>query len=271
MEWRQGRLTFTEQLHWLRQAEPAADAALDQLRRQMRDLLNGLGYSGDLRAQFAAWEAHNRVPPDEVPGVLRELLDIACGWHRRALRIPGGEVGWNGRVTPVSGATLQRPLRLSGPHDRAEHRPHPDAPGTETPDGPQSPTADLTGSSWAKPATPRAPHPPMGCFRLSTRPAHPHVRRYRRQRPGTAGLDRERRRPAAGAVGPLSLGHWHGRGLAAARAGLERTGSARLATRAVTGRRRRLGGRSDAFHRRTGARRTDLVILVWRAVGDARV
>lgn len=51
----------------------------------MRGLLSGMGYCGGLRAQCAAWEARNRAAPNEVPGVLAELLDQA--WDRTAARI----------------------------------------------------------------------------------------------------------------------------------------------------------------------------------------
>ena len=107
IDWRQGRLTFREQLSTFLHvpAEPAADSELDQLRGQMRGLLNGLGYSGDLPAQFAAWEARNRVPPDEVPGVLRELLDTAWDRTEARLHIPA-EKSDGMRVTPVSGAAF---------------------------------------------------------------------------------------------------------------------------------------------------------------------
>lgn len=85
--WRSAGLPFTSQvadfLHV--PAEPASDAELDQLRHAMRQLLTQLGYSGDLRAQCAAWEARNRVAPDEVAGVLGELLDEA--WDRTAALI----------------------------------------------------------------------------------------------------------------------------------------------------------------------------------------
>lgn len=64
--------------------EPPSDAHLDDLRGAMRALLNQMGYSGDLEAQCAAWQARNRVPPDEVQGVMEELLDI--GWERTAAR-----------------------------------------------------------------------------------------------------------------------------------------------------------------------------------------
>jgi hypothetical protein len=85
--WRGGELPFTEQISGFLHvpAAPAADAELDGLRAEMRELLSRMSYSGDLRAQCAAWEAHNRVAPDEVPGVLAELLDQA--WDRTAERI----------------------------------------------------------------------------------------------------------------------------------------------------------------------------------------
>jgi hypothetical protein len=121
IDWREGRLTFTEQLRSFLHVppEPASESELDQLRSQMRGLLNSLGYSGDLRAQFADWEARNRVPPDEVPGVLRELLDTAWDRTEERLHIPA-EKSDGMKVTPVSGAAfnarcdyLQRNIELN--------------------------------------------------------------------------------------------------------------------------------------------------------------
>lgn len=90
IRWRQGNLSFTEQLsNFLHvPAEPASEAELNSLRRQMRDLLTGMGYSGDLRAQFVAWESKNRVPADEVSGVLAGLLDTAWDRTEERLHIP---------------------------------------------------------------------------------------------------------------------------------------------------------------------------------------
>jgi hypothetical protein len=104
MRWRAGELPFTGQvadfLHV--PAAPAGDAELDALRAEMHALLGSMGYSGDLAAQCAAWEARNRVPPDEVPGVLAELLDEA--WERTATRIELPAPRSDGmRVTTVSG------------------------------------------------------------------------------------------------------------------------------------------------------------------------
>lgn len=83
-------------------AAPAADAELDTLRAAMRGLLNDLGYGGDLAAQCAAWEERQRVPPDEVPGVLQELLDEA--WERTATRLELPAPKSDGmRIEPVSG------------------------------------------------------------------------------------------------------------------------------------------------------------------------
>jgi hypothetical protein len=121
IDWREGRLPFKEQLSSFLHvpAEPASDGELDQLRGRMRSLLNGLGYSGDLPAQFAAWEARNRVPPDEVPGLLRELLATAWDRTEERLHIPA-EKSDGMRITPVSGVAfnarcdyLQRNIELN--------------------------------------------------------------------------------------------------------------------------------------------------------------
>ncbi len=107
IRWRQGNLAFTEQLSDFLHvpAEPASDAELDSLRRQMRDLLTSMGYSGDLPAQFAAWEARNRVPADEVPGVLAGLLDAAWDRTEERLHIPADKSDGM-RVVPVSGVAF---------------------------------------------------------------------------------------------------------------------------------------------------------------------
>jgi hypothetical protein len=104
LRWRAGELPFTGQVAEFLHvpAAPAADAELDALRSEMRALLLGMGYSGDLAAQCATWEARNRVAPDEVPGVLAELLDEA--WERTAARIELPAPKSDGmRVTTVSG------------------------------------------------------------------------------------------------------------------------------------------------------------------------
>lgn len=65
--------------------KPPTDAELDRLRKQMHELLNTMGYDGDLREQCAAWEQQNRVPPEAVQEVMETLLDE--GWERTAKRI----------------------------------------------------------------------------------------------------------------------------------------------------------------------------------------
>lgn len=104
IRWRSRGIAFAEQitdfLHL--PAAPASDAELDALRAEMRGLLNGLGYSGDLAAQSAAWEERQRVPPDEVPGALEELLSEA--WDRTVTQLDLPAPKSDGmRIEPVSG------------------------------------------------------------------------------------------------------------------------------------------------------------------------
>lgn len=102
--WRQDRVPFENQISDFLHvpAAPAADDELDELRGQMRALLNGMGYAGDLAAQCQAWEERNRVPDDEVPDVLNRLLDEA--WDRTVERMEIPAPKSDGmRVAVVSG------------------------------------------------------------------------------------------------------------------------------------------------------------------------
>lgn len=87
MEWRSEGIPFQRQLAEFLHvpAAPASEVELDTLRDGMRSLLNGMGYTGDLRAQCTAWEARNRVPADEVPEVLTQLMSEA--WDRTEARL----------------------------------------------------------------------------------------------------------------------------------------------------------------------------------------
>jgi hypothetical protein len=67
-------------------SDPASEPELDAMRRDMRTLLTGMGYSGDLSAQCAAWEQRHLVRPEDVEDVLLGLLDQA--WDRTAERLP---------------------------------------------------------------------------------------------------------------------------------------------------------------------------------------
>ena len=105
ISWRRGELPFTGQIADFLHvpAAPASDEELDALRAEMRALLGRMGYSGDLAAQCAAWEERNRVPADEVQGVLDALLDQA--WDRTVERMEIPAPRSDGmRVTTVSGA-----------------------------------------------------------------------------------------------------------------------------------------------------------------------
>lgn len=107
IRWRASGLPFNEQLSSFLHvpSEPVSEAVLDQLREKMQSLLNQMGYNGDLPAQFAAWEKKTRVPPDEVPGVLEEMLDTAWERTEQRLHIPA-EKSDGMHVIPVSGAAF---------------------------------------------------------------------------------------------------------------------------------------------------------------------
>jgi len=103
--WRMEGLPFTDQLSGFLHvpAAPAPEAELDDLREDMRALLDQMGYSGDLRRQATDWEARTRVPSDEVEGVMSSLLDEA--WTRTEeglLEIPADRSDGM-RVTTVRG------------------------------------------------------------------------------------------------------------------------------------------------------------------------
>lgn len=84
--WRDGELAFPDQIAGFLHvpAAPASESELAGLRAEMGAVLGELGYGGDLEARFAAWEARQRVPADEVAEVLDGLLDEA--WERTAER-----------------------------------------------------------------------------------------------------------------------------------------------------------------------------------------
>jgi hypothetical protein len=108
IDWRLRGLPFREQLAAFLHvpAEPASDGELDALRREMSDLLDLMGYRGDLKERCATWEARNRVPADEVPGVLAELLSRAWDLtEEHLLPIPAPKSDGM-RVVPVSGVAF---------------------------------------------------------------------------------------------------------------------------------------------------------------------
>ncbi len=89
--WRDKGLDFASQLGDFLHVpvQPASEKELDDLRVKMRDLLNHMGYNGDLKAQCAAWEQRNRVPADEVLDVSSELMEQAWGrTEDRLFKIP---------------------------------------------------------------------------------------------------------------------------------------------------------------------------------------
>jgi hypothetical protein len=102
--WREQGLAFPDQIsHFLHVLpQPASDAELSSLCSSMRDLLVDLGYTGDLRTQIAAWEERQRVPADEVEGVLNDYLSDAWDLTADRMDIPA-ERSDGMRVETVTG------------------------------------------------------------------------------------------------------------------------------------------------------------------------
>lgn len=106
IKWRVEGLPFRSQLTDFLHVpdQPASDEELDSLRSKMRNLLNQMGYSGDLAAQCEAWQEKNRVKPDEVPEIIQTLLDES--WERTEkflFEIPAPKSDAM-KVIPISGA-----------------------------------------------------------------------------------------------------------------------------------------------------------------------
>ena len=92
-DWLDGNLAFDAQLPRFLHvpSAPVSDERIDGLRQDLRDLFNGLKYDGDLHSQATAWEDRNRVPRDEVAGVLTKLMDEAWERTTRVIEIPAGK------------------------------------------------------------------------------------------------------------------------------------------------------------------------------------
>lgn len=103
--WREKGLPFADQLKNFIHvpAQPASDNELDVLRGKMRDLLTGMGYTGDLAEQCSAWEARMRVPVDEVAEVLEAMMDEAWDRAEKYLFEIPAEKSDRMRVIPVTG------------------------------------------------------------------------------------------------------------------------------------------------------------------------
>lgn len=86
--WREGQLPFDQQISGFLHvpARPASEQELDSLRQKMDGLLTQMGYSGDLAAKAAAWEARNRVEPEAVEEAFTRLMDAA--WERTDACLP---------------------------------------------------------------------------------------------------------------------------------------------------------------------------------------
>jgi hypothetical protein len=70
---------------------PVSDRELDGFKQQIRTMLTQMGYSGDLEQQCAKWEEKNKVPADEVKGVMEELMVEARKLTGEILDLPEGD------------------------------------------------------------------------------------------------------------------------------------------------------------------------------------
>ena len=83
--WRQGLLPdMASQIDLFLNVDPApaSDAVLDGYFKELRAMLTGMGYTGDLMQQCAAWEQKNLVPADEVQDTMNAMMAEArekCG------------------------------------------------------------------------------------------------------------------------------------------------------------------------------------------------
>jgi hypothetical protein len=104
IKWRTDGLPFESQLANFLHVPPApADASeLETLRQALGKLLNRMGYTGTLSDQCSAWEEDKRVPADEVPGMLADLLDEAWDRTVELMQIPAPKSDGM-HVIPVSG------------------------------------------------------------------------------------------------------------------------------------------------------------------------
>jgi hypothetical protein len=103
-EWRLNDLPFADQISRFLHvpSAPAQEEELDSLRREMRDLLTELGYTGDLASQCSSWEARHRVPADEIVETLESLLDEAWNLTAELIEIPAEKSDYM-KVGAVSG------------------------------------------------------------------------------------------------------------------------------------------------------------------------
>ena len=80
--WRHEGISFQEQLEGFLHcpAQPATEAELQAIKDEMFQVLGCLGYDGDLAERCADWEERCRVPAEDVPAVIGQLMSEA--WDR---------------------------------------------------------------------------------------------------------------------------------------------------------------------------------------------
>ena len=172
IQWRAVGLPFADQLSRFLHvpAAPAAAAELDALRDELRHLLTGLGYAGDLEAQAAGLAGAQPRAARRSRRHTDSALRRSVGPHRTGVAhscAQNRRHAGDGRQR----RGLQCPLQLPGAQGRAEHRPGADAAGAETPGCPRVLSRPLRPVQVARsPLCRRARRRPTTCSPWSIRP-----------------------------------------------------------------------------------------------------
>ncbi len=208
IRWRAGSLGFAERVNRFLYVppEPAGEAELDRLRGELRGVLTAMGYTGDLAAQCAAWEERNRVPPDEVPGVLEELMSEA--WDRtveRVIELPDPKSDGM-RVLAVSGVPFNARCKYLDRTVELNVDPILTRPALEAPDGARGLPGPLRAVQAARDVGERGAGGAGQLLLDRQQRQLLCLRGDRRQRFADARLVRLGRRPGAGAAQPLPRG-----------------------------------------------------------------
>ena len=93
-QWRKGLLPdMSDQIGLFLHVDPtpASDKLLDAYNKELRGMMNELGYTGSLQEQIAKWEQKHLVPADEVQGTMDAMMAEAREKTGEILELPEGD------------------------------------------------------------------------------------------------------------------------------------------------------------------------------------